>query len=97
MDAAPRVGPAQVGANLREEDELNLIKEYEQELERRVKAGEITEKTKNTTMYGPAKIPEALVGTLPVSVVEAFVSEWGATGNYGHIIRRLKELALERR
>ena len=76
---------------------MNLIEEYEQELERRVKAGEITEKTKNTTMYGPAKILEALVGTLPVSVVEAFVSEWGAMGNYGHIIRRLKELALERR
>ena len=76
---------------------MNLIEEYERELEQRVEIGEITEKTKNTTMYGPAKILEALVGTLPVSVVEAFVSEWGATGNYGHIIRRLKELAEERK
>ena len=54
---------------------MNLIEEYEHELEQRVTAGEITEKTKNTTMYGPAKILEALVGTLPVSVVEAFVRE----------------------
>lgn len=76
---------------------MNLIEEYERELEQRVERGEITGKTKNTTMYGPAKILEALVGTLSADVVEAFVSEWGAKGNYGHIIRRLKELAEARK
>jgi len=72
---------------------MTLIERYEQDLKQRVAAGEITEKTKHTTMYGPAVVLEALVATLPASVLEAFVREWGATGNYGHIIRRLKELA----
>lgn len=76
---------------------MTLIELYEEDLEQRVKAGEIRERTKRTTMYGPAIVLEALVATLPIGVLEAFVSEWGATGNYGHIIRRLKELARERK
>jgi len=76
---------------------MNLIERYEQDLQQRVDAGGITEETKHTTMYGPSVVLEALVATLPVGVLEAFVREWGATGNYGHIIRRLKELARERK
>ena len=76
---------------------MTLIERYEQDLEQRVAAGEVTEKPKRTTMYGPSVVLEAVVATLPVGVLEALVHEWGAKGQYGHIIRRLKDLAREQK
>lgn len=67
--------PPDVGDQPITEDQMNLIERYEQDLEQRVQAGEIAEKTKHTTMTGPPVVLEALVAMLPVSVVEAFVRE----------------------
>jgi len=48
-------------------------------------------------MNDAAKILEALVGLLPVVVIEAYIEEWGAAGDYATAIRRLKTTAQKRR
>ena len=76
---------------------MNLIGQYEHDLKQRVRAGELTESSKDTYMNDAAKILEALVGLLPVVVIEAYIKEWGAGGDYGTAIRRLKKTAQKRR
>jgi len=81
----------------RRQGERDLVELYERGLEQRVEAGEIIERTKHTTMYGPPKVLEALVGLVPVSELEAHIRECGARGDYGITLRRLKTLAKERK
>jgi hypothetical protein len=70
---------------------MNLIELYWREVKESNKVDERREENK------AAKVLEALVGQLPVTVVEAFVSEWDAAGSYADTIQSLRNLAHERR
>jgi len=72
---------------------MNIIELYEQDLEQR----DLTESSRRTYWNDAAKVLEALVGVISVGVIEAYIEEWGARGDYGTAIRRLKAIALERR
>lgn len=72
---------------------MNIIELYKEDLEQR----DITDSSRRTYWNDAAKVLEALVGLLPVAVIETYIEEWGAHGNYGTAIRRLKAIAQERR
>ena len=74
---------------------MNLLRQYEHNLNQRVEAGEITASSRETYMNDAAKVVEALVALIPVRVIEAYVRTWGAKGDYGTAIRRLVAIATE--
>lgn len=69
---------------------MNLIELYWRELK---ESDEVDKRRKENKA---AKVLEALVGQLPVSDIEAYVTKWGAAGSYRDTIQRLKALARER-
>lgn len=71
---------------------MNLIRQFEHDLNQRVQAGELTESTKDTYMNDAAKVLEAVVAQIPVEVLQAYVNEWGATGDYRTTIRTLADI-----
>lgn len=77
---------------------MTLVKEYREELHRKIEAGEIEEHTKYDR-YLPSMswILEALVGQMPVDAIQAYCEEWGGTTDRRTVIRNLRRLALERR
>jgi hypothetical protein len=75
---------------------MNLMTEYRKALDARVESGTLSETTKGTYMTDAAKVLEALVGMIPVAVVQAYIEEWGAKGDYRTVIRDLAAIARER-
>lgn len=76
---------------------MNLITEYRNVLQERVRNGTLSEVTKDTYMTDAAKVLEALVGMMPVEVVQAYIEARGARGDYTTVIRDLAVIAQERR
>ena len=72
---------------------MNLIKRYEQYLEERVRSGELKGVTKENYTNAMSYVLEALVGQMPVEVVQSYCEVWGAGGDYKPVIRKLAELA----
>jgi hypothetical protein len=68
---------------------MNLIRQFEHDLDERVRAGELTESSKETYMNDASKVLEAVVALIPVEVLQAYVNEWGARGDYRTTIRKL--------
>jgi hypothetical protein len=71
---------------------MSLIKQFEQDLDERVRAGELTESSKETYMNDASKVLEAVVALIPVEVLQAYVNEWGAKGDYRTTIRKLADI-----
>lgn len=76
---------------------MNLITEYERRLEQRAQSGELCPVTQQAYMTDAAKVLEALVGMIPVDVVQAYIEAWGARSDYKTVIRDLAAIAEERR
>ncbi len=76
---------------------MNLIKRYEEHLDKRVKKGELKENTRSNYENGMSYILEALVGQIPVNVVQCYCEEWGAEKGYENVIRQLAKMAKDRK
>jgi len=76
---------------------MNLLTEFKSALDTRVRDGTLSAVTRDTYLTDAAKVLEALVGMIPVDVVQAYVEAWGAKGDYRTVIRDLAEIAQERR
>lgn len=75
---------------------MSLISRYERHLKERVEAGNLKEISKNTYLTSVSFILEALVGQIPVDVVQGYCEEWGAKTDYRTVIRDLSAMAKER-
>jgi hypothetical protein len=73
-----------------------ILEEYEERLEERVRAGDITGPAKEATLDDANRLFETLLVAMPQVVMESYVQARGFKGPYARIIQELKQIAASR-
>jgi hypothetical protein len=70
-----------------------ILDEWKDRLEERVARGEITPESADTYLNNATRVIETLLRAVPAEVIAGYMASEGYEGDYGYVIRSLKQLA----
>lgn len=70
-----------------------ILDEWERRLDQRVARGEITPASRDAYLNHATRVVETLLRAVPTEVIAGYMSSEGYEGDYGFVIRSLKQLA----
>jgi hypothetical protein len=70
-----------------------ILDEWKDRLEERIERGEITPESADTYLNDATRVLETLLRAVPTEVIAGYMASEGYEGDYGFVIRSLKQLA----